>query len=67
VAVVLYLVDIDVTGRYNCQVRAIHIYFLCAHDLIGRDPKVETIFVMVSKGPLTDVFNLSLREECLAF
>jgi hypothetical protein len=47
--VVLSLVNIDVTARYNCKVRTFHICFLCAHEPICRDPKVETFFELVSK------------------
>ena len=49
-AVVLCLVNVDVMTRYNCKVCAFHICFLCAHSLICRDPKVVTIFVIVSEA-----------------
>jgi hypothetical protein len=49
IAVILTLVDIDDTARYNCEVRVIRICFICGGDLIGRDPKVKTVFLFVSK------------------
>jgi hypothetical protein len=62
-AVVLSLVDIDVTtARYNCKVHVFPICFLCAHDLIvGRDPKVETFFELVSK-----LLRLISEEGCMS-
>lgn len=46
-AVILCLVGINVTTRYNCQVRVFHVCFILAHVLIGHDPKVEVIFQFV--------------------
>jgi hypothetical protein len=50
-AVALALADTDITARYDCRVRAFHVC-LYAHSLIGRDPKLETIFITVSDAPL---------------
>ena len=49
VAVILMLVGVDDTALYNCEVRMIHIYFICGGDLIRHDPKVKTVFLLVSK------------------
>jgi hypothetical protein len=48
VAVPLTLVGLNVTARYNCEVH-MSICFICGCDLINHDPKVETVFQLVSK------------------
>jgi hypothetical protein len=48
VAVPLTLVGLNVTARYNCDVH-MSICFICGCDLINHDPKVETVFQLVSK------------------
>ena len=49
IAVTQILVGLDVTARYNCEVCMFDICFICGCDLIGHDPKVETVFELVSK------------------
>jgi hypothetical protein len=49
-AMILCLIGIDVTTQYNCEVRVFRVYFICTHALIGYDPKVETVFQLVSSS-----------------
>ena len=49
IVVIQSLVGIDDTVRYDCKVCMIHVCFICGGDLIGRDPKVEAVFLLVSK------------------
>ena len=49
ITVILSLVSFDDMAHYNCEVRMIRICFICGGDLIGRDPKVKTVFLFVSK------------------
>jgi hypothetical protein len=49
IAVILTVVGIDVTARYNCEVRMILTCFICGGDLIGHVPKANTDFLLVSK------------------
>jgi hypothetical protein len=49
IVVILSLVGVDDTVHYNCEVRVIRICFIYGGDLIGRDPKVKTVFLFVSK------------------
>ena len=58
VAVILTLVGVDDTARYNCEVRLIHTCFICGGDLIRHGPKVKTVFLLVSKPFRCTVPNL---------
>jgi hypothetical protein len=49
IAVILTLVNLNYTGRYNCEVRMFYICFICGCDLTGHDPKVEAVLQFVSK------------------
>ena len=57
ITVILSLVSFDDMAHYNCEVRMIRICFICGGDLIGRDPKVKTVFLFVSKP--SDALNSS--------
>jgi hypothetical protein len=48
--VMLSLFSVDRTTRYNCEVSVFHVCFICARLLIGHNPKVETVFELVSSS-----------------
>ena len=49
ITIILTLVGLDATARYNCEVRGFYICFIGGCDLIGHDPKVRIVFELVSK------------------
>ena len=68
IAVILYLVRSDVTvARFNCEARMFHVCFICNCDLIDHDPKVESVFLLVSKPfPIRNLVYVFSMETNLA-
>jgi hypothetical protein len=62
IAIILLLIIVDDEARYSCEVRMFYICFRCGSNLIAHDPKVEFVFLLVSKPSDAPPMHLIPRE-----